>query len=233
MPNLNSISLINNVEAASKELETTLVKYMEKKLNGTLEDQYDFDEYEHVQQILDRLKDIQSTSYTSTRDSKQSTSDAKDYMDKKQVEMQDVMYEKRHILEEIVKCREFRSVYQDIELIPLEEFQSKAGPEYLVDFDNQHQLMINRLKYELVIRAELKEQQEALQQKKAQLIKENIKTQRKVDQFDKLLDDFVESTRPVIDALEAEEKATTIAAEAEQNGIAEKMDTSCQNNSDK
>ncbi|KAG1047174.1 hypothetical protein G6F43_010365 [Rhizopus delemar] len=226
MPNLNSISLINNVEAASKELETTLVKYMEKKLNGTLEDQYDFDEYEHVQQILDRLKDIQSTSYTSTRDSKQSTSDAKDYMDKKQVEMQDVMYEKRHILEEIVKCREFRSVYQDIELIPLEEFQSKAGPEYLVDFDNQHQLMINRLKYELVIRAELKEQQEALQQKKAQLIKENIKTQRKVDQFDKLLDDFVESTRPVIDALEAEEKATAIAAEAEQNGIAEKMDTS-------
>ncbi|KAG1151013.1 hypothetical protein G6F37_006519 [Rhizopus arrhizus] len=226
MPNLNSISLINNVEAASKELETTLVKYMEKKLNGTLEDQYDFDEYEHVQQILDRLKDIQSTSYTSTRDSKQSTSDAKDYMDKKQVEMQDVMYEKRHILEEIVKCREFRSVYQDIELIPLEEFQSKAGPEYLVDFDNQHQLMINRLKYELVIRAELKEQQEALQQKKAQLIKENIKTQRKVDQFDKLLDDFVESTRPVIDALAAEEKATAIVVEAEQNGIVEKMDTS-------
>ncbi|KAG1216793.1 hypothetical protein G6F35_009759 [Rhizopus arrhizus] len=199
---------------------------MEKKLNGTLEDQYDFDEYEHVQQILDRLKDIQSTSYTSTRDSKQSTSDAKDYMDKKQVEMQDVMYEKRHILEEIVKCREFRSVYQDIELIPLEEFQSKAGPEYLVDFDNQHQLMINRLKYELVIRAELKEQQEALQQKKAQLIKENIKAQRKVDQFDKLLDDFVESTRPVIDALAAEEKATAIAVEAEQNGIVEKMDTS-------
>jgi hypothetical protein len=38
----------------------------------------------------------------------------------------------------------------------------------------------------------LKEQQEALQQKKAQLIKENIKAQRKVDQFDKLLDDFVE-----------------------------------------
>jgi hypothetical protein len=35
MPNLNSISLINNVEAASKELETTLVKYMEKKLNVT------------------------------------------------------------------------------------------------------------------------------------------------------------------------------------------------------
>lgn len=42
------------------------------------------------------------------RDSKQSTSDAKDHMDKKQVELQDVMYEKRHILEEIVQCREFR-----------------------------------------------------------------------------------------------------------------------------
>jgi hypothetical protein len=47
----------------------------------------------------------------------------------------------------------YRSVYQDVELIPLEEFQAKAGPEYLENSDNPHQLMINRLKYELVVRA--------------------------------------------------------------------------------
>lgn len=73
-----------------------------------MEDQYDFDESEKVQLSIHRLKDIQAESYADTRDSKQATSDAKDNLDKRQVEMQDVMFEKRHILEEIVKCHEFR-----------------------------------------------------------------------------------------------------------------------------
>lgn len=86
-------------------------------------------------------------------ESKQSTADAKVDMNEKRVELQDVMYERKHILEEIVKCRGFRSVYQDVELIPLEEFQQKAGQEYLENMDNPHLLMINRLKYELVVRS--------------------------------------------------------------------------------
>ncbi|OAD03031.1 hypothetical protein MUCCIDRAFT_156037 [Mucor lusitanicus CBS 277.49] len=128
-------------------------------------------------------------------------------MNGKQVDLHDVMYEKRHILEEIVQCRKFRSVYQDVELIPLDEFKAKAGPEYLENSDNPHQLFINRLKYELVVRAALKEQQEELQLKRTQLIKENRKAQKKVDQYDKLLDDFVQSAAPLEEALEAEHKA--------------------------
>jgi len=38
----------------------------------------------------------------------------------------------------------------------------------------------------------LKEQQEELQLKRTQLIKDNRKAQKKVDQYDKLLDDFVQ-----------------------------------------
>ncbi|CEG69047.1 hypothetical protein RMATCC62417_05193 [Rhizopus microsporus] len=198
---------IDSIEIASKELETILTNYMQKKIDGTLGD-YDADEYEQIQNCLDRLKDLQANSYISMRDSKQSTSDAKDHMDKKQVELQDVI-----------------SVYQDVELIPIEEFQSKAGPEYLIDSDNPHQLMINRLKYELVVRAELKEQKEALEQRKVQLIKENIKVQRKVDQFDKLLDDFVESTGPVIEALTAEEKVNMVTEQEPTVETVDAMDT--------
>lgn len=44
--------------------------------------------------------------------------------------------------------------------------------------------------YTLLVR--LKEQQEELQLKRTQLIKENRKAQKKVDQYDKLLDDFVQ-----------------------------------------
>ncbi|CAO3688465.1 unnamed protein product [Rhizopus stolonifer] len=188
MLKLDSVLLIDNVKPSSNNLENILLKYMQKKLDGTLEDQYDFDESEKVQLSIHRLKDIQAESYTDTRD----------------IEMQDVMFEKRHILEEI-----------DVELIPFEEFQAKAQPEFLVDLDNEHQLIINKLKYELVIRSELKKQQDELLKIKAHLVRENVKIKRKVDKFDKLLDDFVDSSSPVLQALEAEENAIALEVEKE------------------
>jgi THO complex subunit 5 len=78
-------------------------------LKGTLDD--DILESEQGQTLLDaidKIKDLHSQAYGSTRDSKQQTAEAKDDMDDKQVGLQNVMYEKRHIVEEIVKCREFR-----------------------------------------------------------------------------------------------------------------------------
>ncbi|CAO3620476.1 unnamed protein product [Mucor hiemalis] len=119
--------------------------------------------------------------------SKQSTADAKVDMNEKRVELQDVMYERKHILEEI----------------------QKAGQEYLENMDNPHLLMINRLKYELVVRSALKEQKEALELERAQLIKETRKVQKKVNLFDKLLDDFVSSAAPVEEALQAEQVTVT------------------------
>lgn len=41
-----------------------------------------------------------------------------------------------------------RSLYQDVELVPIEEFRARAPEEYLENQDNPHQLMINRLKFE-------------------------------------------------------------------------------------
>lgn len=107
---------------------------------------------EAIQSNFDEISDLHSRAYAVMNESKQLTADAKVDMNEKRVELQDVMYERKHILEEIVRCRGFRSVYQDVELIPLEEFQQRAGPEYLENMDNPHQLMINRLKYELVVR---------------------------------------------------------------------------------
>lgn len=201
MSELELQQFLVDVDAAVKELEHILEVQIKKKTEGSLEPQTSRHEYEQLQQTFDKLKDLHTRSYSSTRDSKYATTEAKEKMNEKQVDLQDVIYEKRHILEEIVQCREFRSVYQDVELIPLDEFLSQAGPEYLENSDNPHQLMINRLKYELVVRKALKEQEESLQIQRAELIKDNRKAQKKVDQFDKLLDDFVQSAIPVEEAL--------------------------------
>ncbi|CAO3629081.1 unnamed protein product [Mucor fragilis] len=204
----SKITLLQEISDAAKKLETILVTQFDKKLEGTLEaDSQATIDYDKIGINFAKLKDRQVGSSTATLESKQATAEAKEHMNEKQVDLHDVMYEKRHILEEIVQCRKFRSVYQDVELIPLDEFKAKAGPEYLENSDNPHQLFINRLKYELVVRAALKEQQEELQLKRTQLIKDNRKAQKKVDQYDKLLDDFVQSAAPLEEALEAERKA--------------------------
>ena len=46
--------------------------------------------------------------YHTLKQSKEATAEAKERMNEKQVGLQGVMYEKRHILEDIVQCRQFR-----------------------------------------------------------------------------------------------------------------------------
>ncbi|KAI8982129.1 Fms-interacting protein-domain-containing protein [Mycotypha africana] len=188
-----SLAKLQDIDEAVKTLQDIILRQYEKKLNGSLtENSYSEIDEEEISRHFEAIKDLAVESFTAIFQSKQATLEARERMNEKKLALQEVMYEKRHILEEIVQCQEFRSVFQDIELIPLEEFQENAGEEYKRDVDNPHQLFINRLKYELVIRSALKEQQEALQIQKTQLIKENRKAQMKIDQIDKLLDDFVQ-----------------------------------------
>ncbi|KAG2237404.1 hypothetical protein INT48_009532 [Thamnidium elegans] len=213
MPNPHTAAL-EEIDKVAGEVQT-----------GILEQRFGKAEQSLIQENFDRLIDLHTVAYASTKDSRQSTHDAKTNMNEKRLELQDVMYERKHILEEIVQCRDFRSVYEDVELIPLEEFLAKAGPEYLQNSDNPHQLMINRLKYELVVRTALKGQKEALEIERAKLIKENRKIRKKVDLFDKLLDDFVLSAAPVEEALLAESKTTIEDTEMSENVATEMVDT--------
>lgn len=229
MPHNVQYKTFDEISAIVENVQSMLVSQMQKKLEGQLTEKIDDQYMEVIQSNFDEISDLHSRAYTVMNESKQSTADAKVDMNEKRVELQDVMYERKHILEEIVRCRGFRSVYQDVELIPLEEFQQRAGPEYLENMDNPHQLMINRLKYELVVRTALKEQKEALELERTQLIKETRKVQKKVNLFDKLLDDFVSSAAPVEEALQAEQQPAAAAAAVVDNDIEmqepETMDT--------
>ncbi|GAA5802927.1 Fms-interacting protein-domain-containing protein [Helicostylum pulchrum] len=215
---------LDEIDKVAGEVQTVLITQMQKKVEGTLEQRFGKVEQSLIQENFDRLIDLHTVAYASTKDSRQSTLDAKSNMNETRLELQDVMYERKHILEEIVQCRDFRSVYEDVELIPLEEFLAKAGPEYLQNSDNPHQLMINRLKYELVVRTALKEQKEALEIERAKLIKENRKIRKKVDRFDKLLDDFVLSAAPVEEALLVESKTINADTEMIENVTPEMTD---------
>ncbi|KAJ8509328.1 hypothetical protein ONZ45_g8493 [Pleurotus djamor] len=72
---------------------------------------------------------------------------------------------------EIEKCRQFASIYQDIPLYSLEDFMRLAPPE--AHTDDEHQLMLNRLAFELAERQRLDTRKKELMQQKEDLLKES------------------------------------------------------------
>ncbi|KAG6505592.1 hypothetical protein ZIOFF_037957 [Zingiber officinale] len=84
-----------------------------------------------------------------------------------------LLYEKSHYLKAIKACKDFRSKYPDIELVPEEEFLSSAPEEIkgmAMAGHVAHDLMLKRLNFELFQRKELCKLHEKLEQHKASLL---------------------------------------------------------------
>lgn len=113
-------------------------------------------------------------------------------MDQTHLSLQNLLYEKRHLEREIEKCRQFASIYQDIPLHPVEEFRELAPPEARAQdvLDSPHQLMLNRLSFELVERQRLDLKRKDLILHKEELLKQS-----------RIKSTTVESVKSQIDAL--------------------------------
>ena len=129
--------------------------------------------------LFARLKALNRDANAAARAHKQITSDARHDMDQTHLRLQNLLYEKRHLEREIEKCRQFAyvsivrppfrfplayasssSVYQDIQMYSVEQFvelsPSEAHSEDVLS--DEHQLMLNRLGFELVERQRFKVQ---------------------------------------------------------------------------
>ncbi|KAI9574874.1 Fms-interacting protein-domain-containing protein [Boletus coccyginus] len=125
--------------------------------------------------LLARLKALNRSANVATRTHKQATADARQDMDQTHLGLQNLLYEKRHLEREIDKCRQFASIYQDVPLHSLPEFQELAPPEARTPdvFENPHQLMLNRLSFELVERQRLDLRRKELLIQKEELLKQS------------------------------------------------------------
>ncbi|KAH9966121.1 Fms-interacting protein-domain-containing protein [Russula dissimulans] len=128
--------------------------------------------------LFARLKALNRDANASARAHKQITADARHDMDQTHLRLQNLLYEKRHLEREIEKCRQFASVYQDIQLYPLEQFVELSPPDAHSEdvLSDGHQLMLNRLGFELVERQRLDRRVKELTQEKEELLK-NSKSQ--------------------------------------------------------
>ncbi|KZT24486.1 hypothetical protein NEOLEDRAFT_1134859 [Neolentinus lepideus HHB14362 ss-1] len=125
--------------------------------------------------LFSRLKAINRAANAATRTHKQATADARHEMDQTHLGLQNLLYEKRHLEREIEKCRQFASVYQDVPIYPLEEFIQLAPHELKAEYvlANEHQLMLNRLAFELSERQKLSQRNEELKARRDQMLKES------------------------------------------------------------
>jgi len=121
--------------------------------------------------LISRLKALNRTANAATRIAKEGTAQSRLDMDQSHLGLQNLLYEKRHLEREIEKCRQFASVsslstgvplslthpssiYQDVPLYSLEDFKRLAPEGAHTDdvLSDGHQLMLNRLSFELAER---------------------------------------------------------------------------------
>lgn len=73
-------------------------------------------------------------------------------MDYTTLQLNNLLYQKNHYLKAISACKDFKSKYPDIELVPVEEFYKESPTEFKKDVslkDDPHKEMLERLNFEL------------------------------------------------------------------------------------
>ncbi|CAN1323807.1 THO complex subunit 5B [Linum perenne] len=112
---------------------------------------------------------------------KAETERAKTPVDFTTLQLHNLMYEKSHYVKAIKACKDFKSKYPDIELVPEEEFFRDAPEDIkssVLSNDGSQNLMLKRLNYELHQRKELCKLREKLESQKKSLL-ETIANRKK------------------------------------------------------
>ncbi|KAL0950005.1 hypothetical protein HGRIS_010015 [Hohenbuehelia grisea] len=149
--------------------------------------------------LIGRLKALNREANSATRLRKEETAAARHEMDQSHLGLQNLLYEKRHLEREIEKCRQFASVYQDVPLYTLDDFIQIAPPEARSDdvLTDEHQLMLNRLSFELAERQRLDLKRRELLKKKEEMLKQSKSKQDTLDNVKSQIDQLIKSASDI------------------------------------
>ncbi|OTB02129.1 hypothetical protein M426DRAFT_62760 [Hypoxylon sp. CI-4A] len=180
---LQALSLVDQIAAAgpteSASLESQLETSKQQKLLIT---------------NLAQLRGLHRAAYFGARQTKSQTSEARQEVDRLHLQLQNLYYEQRHLQGEISACESYDHTYQQLPLIPLEEFLA-AKPEHADDDENT--LMIARIEHERSEREALEQKRMELLKRKQKLIADNKKRKDDLANLDKELEKFIDAAKPI------------------------------------
>ncbi|KAF9966564.1 hypothetical protein BGZ70_001925 [Mortierella alpina] len=111
---------------------------------------------------------------------------------------QNIKYQRKYLLNEIARCHDMETFYQDVPLVPLEQFLQSA-PEELRNATDERQLMINRLQFELEERKRFDAEKRRLLAVKVQLTKANKARKAQITKIENQLESYIESSQAIQD----------------------------------
>ncbi|KAL8714687.1 MAG: hypothetical protein Q9220_001636 [cf. Caloplaca sp. 1 TL-2023] len=150
---------------------------------------------------LGKLRHASRESIFEVRMTKQHTAEARQEIDRLHLQLQNLYYEERHLRGEIFACESYDHQYQQLPLIPVEDFL-QLQPEHLNG--DEKSLMFARINHEHAEREALEQQRQELLKKKQGLIAENKKRREDLASLDKDLETFIDAAKPIQKLFEAQ-----------------------------
>ncbi|KAI2470009.1 Fms-interacting protein-domain-containing protein [Annulohypoxylon bovei var. microspora] len=143
---------------------------------------------------LAQLRGLHRAAYFAARQTKSQTSEARQEVDRLHLQLQNLYYEQRHLQGEILACESYDHTYQQLPLVPLEDFIA-LKPEHADDDENT--LMIARIDHERSDREALEQKRMELLKRKQKLIADNKKRKEDLANLDKELEKFIDAAKPI------------------------------------
>ncbi|XP_023245652.1 THO complex subunit 5 homolog [Copidosoma floridanum] len=150
------------------------------------------------------LKKLNRMEKFRTKSSRDSLTLAKSNVDNRHLQLQNLLYEVIHLKKEVMKCLQFKSKDESIELVPEEEFYKEA-PESIsrpdVTKDDPHQKRLARLEWELTQRKQLAVLCDELTENKKSVATSIESKQSRLDNLAPQMRSILEASKPLQESL--------------------------------
>ncbi|KAG7208914.1 hypothetical protein KM043_015094 [Ampulex compressa] len=150
------------------------------------------------------LKKLNRMEKFRTKFARDSLVTAKSSVDSRHLHLQNLLYEVMHLKKEVIKCLQFKSKDELIELVPEEEFYKEA-PENIsrpkITKSNPHQLRLARLEWELTQRKQLAALCDELSESKKAVATSIESKQTRLDNLAPQLRLILEASKPLQESL--------------------------------
>ncbi|KAH8736996.1 Fms-interacting protein-domain-containing protein [Ilyonectria robusta] len=192
-----SLVAVLQISDQARDQAESLVKVVEEIGDGTLsaEEQADVAKQQKLLFTnISHLRGLHRNACFSARETKTETAEARQEVDRLHLQLQNLFYEQRHLQGEISACESYDHKYQQLPLIPLEEFLTQH-PEHANDDENT--LMVARIDHERAEREALEQQRQELLKRKQKLIADNKRRKDDLASLDNDLEKFIDAAKPI------------------------------------
>ncbi|KAA8911434.1 hypothetical protein TRICI_003818 [Trichomonascus ciferrii] len=184
--------VVQNLRKACKELG-------ELQASGNEDEKTTSDLRRQIMTGLVQLRMLNKQAQDSVHQTKEDTTRARQELDNIQLDMQNVLYQNKHLRSEIERCTDYESRLESIDLVPIEEF-TKDNPDVQTDQLDDHQLTLERLRDEERRRLNLFFIKTRLQETKKQLQSETENLKEDLEDmktFNSQMNKIVEGAEPL------------------------------------